>query len=306
MKIRFWHLVVIIVAGSAWPAAAAWAGEPLSFVPSWEGRWQASAKGDVCTLSTTVAEYGEVRFVGGTRRALSFELQAHRDLFAGEDVAVSVVAPGWHPLAPHREVLGSAVHVRGGGAVASTTLAQRMLWSLRSGLRVEVGSPAWFADGLGVRVIVPPTYLHPALESFLECAQTDVSVAWGDVSRTRVMYSVDAHALADAARERLRAVARYALSDLQVRKIYVDGHTDASGAERHNARLSRRRAETVAGFLREAIAAVGEDGRKIDVVVRYHGARYPIAANDDAVGRAQNRRTTVRLARVGETRTAAR
>ena len=202
-------------------------------------------------------------------------------------------------------MLGTALHVRGGGAVASETLATRMLWALRSGYLVEVSSRAWYADAAAVSVVLHPTHLHPALERFLTCAHTDVSVAWGDVSRTRVSYGVDAFALEDAARERLRAVVRYAQSDPEVSRIYVDGHTDASGERRHNVRLSKRRAEAVAGFLRTEVDAAGTE-HPIDVVVRYHGARYPIASNDSAAGKAQNRRTTVRLERAGETRTAQR
>ncbi|PCM45110.1 OmpA family protein [Marinobacter sp. ANT_B65] len=71
--------------------------------------------------------------------------------------------------------------------------------------------------------------------------------------------------------------------------IQIEGHTDSSGSDSYNQLLSERRAGSVRDFLlNQGIAssrtrAVG------------YGERYPIASNDTAAGREQNRRVELTL-----------
>jgi hypothetical protein len=68
-------------------------------------------------------------------------------------------------------------------------------------------------------------------------------------------------------------------------QIEVLGHTDNTGAAAYNQRLSERRAETVASYLRR------ESGFVDDMVVpRGYGETRPIASNRTAEGRRRNRR----------------
>lgn len=69
--------------------------------------------------------------------------------------------------------------------------------------------------------------------------------------------------------------------------VIVTGHTDNTGSAAHNQTLSERRADAVAA---ELIAA-GVQGRRI--VTRGAGFTQPVASNDTAAGRAQNRRVEI-------------
>lgn len=71
--------------------------------------------------------------------------------------------------------------------------------------------------------------------------------------------------------------------------IRIEGHTDATGSPEANLSLSLRRAEAV----RDAVIARGVAAARI--VVSGEGAADPVASNDDAQGRARNRRVVVRL-----------
>lgn len=71
--------------------------------------------------------------------------------------------------------------------------------------------------------------------------------------------------------------------------IEVMGHTDSTGAEAYNQKLSERRAAGVGGYL----VAQGIDARR--VVTQGFGGRSPIASNDTAEGKQQNRRVELRL-----------
>jgi outer membrane protein OmpA-like peptidoglycan-associated protein len=71
--------------------------------------------------------------------------------------------------------------------------------------------------------------------------------------------------------------------------IVVQGHTDSTGTEAHNQELSERRAGAVFAYL---------TGRGIDpgrMVSVGYGEGQPVASNDTASGRLQNRRVDLLL-----------
>lgn len=71
--------------------------------------------------------------------------------------------------------------------------------------------------------------------------------------------------------------------------ITVAGYTDSRGSSQYNQALSQRRAGTVAQYL----TSQGINGQRI--VTHGYGEQYPIASNDSAAGRAQNRRVELTL-----------
>jgi OOP family OmpA-OmpF porin len=70
-------------------------------------------------------------------------------------------------------------------------------------------------------------------------------------------------------------------------KVLVEGHTDSVGSEDYNLRLSERRANAV----RDYIVRQGVDAARI--TTRGAGEARPVASNDTAAGRAENRRAEV-------------
>lgn len=70
-------------------------------------------------------------------------------------------------------------------------------------------------------------------------------------------------------------------------RIIVEGHTDSRGSDEYNQQLSRERSQSVAN----ALASRGVTADRVQVVGRGEG--YPVASNDDAAGRQQNRRVEV-------------
>lgn len=79
-------------------------------------------------------------------------------------------------------------------------------------------------------------------------------------------------------------------------KTYVDvmGHTDSTGSDAYNMQLSEGRAQAVASVLTQKGVA------PVRLVVRGFGEQYPIASNETAAGRAQNRRVEIALSPVVE------
>ena len=77
-------------------------------------------------------------------------------------------------------------------------------------------------------------------------------------------------------------------------EVTIVGHTDAKGTNEYNMKLGMRRAESVKAKLLE----FGVPADRI-VGVESRGEEEPVATNDTAEGRAQNRRIEFRLSRRG-------
>ena len=69
----------------------------------------------------------------------------------------------------------------------------------------------------------------------------------------------------------------------------VDGYTDSTGEEAYNVGLSKRRAQAVADYVKSQGVNLGDR-----FAVNGYGEAYPVASNDTAEGRAQNRRVVLR------------
>ena len=74
------------------------------------------------------------------------------------------------------------------------------------------------------------------------------------------------------------------LKEDPARKVLVEGHTDNVGSDEYNQELSQRRASSVQAALFER----GVEAGQISTVGK--GESTPVASNDDAAGRQQNRR----------------
>lgn len=72
-------------------------------------------------------------------------------------------------------------------------------------------------------------------------------------------------------------------------KVELQGHTDSTGSAPHNLELSQRRAEAVRDYL------VGAGVPAAQLTARGYGQSQPIASNATAEGRAENRRTVMRV-----------
>ena len=71
--------------------------------------------------------------------------------------------------------------------------------------------------------------------------------------------------------------------------LVVDGHTDSTGSAEYNHELSRRRADTVVRYIiNQGVAPVRIDSYG-------YGEQYPVATNNTAEGRSQNRRVELTL-----------
>jgi len=105
-----------------------------------------------------------------------------------------------------------------------------------------------------------------------------------------VAFGLGETTVSEQAREHLSRVAELMLASPQFR-LAVQGHSDNSGSEELNYRLSRARARAV----RAELIAMGVAAQRMDV--HAFGASMPVADNNSSEGRARNRRVTLKVIR---------
>ena len=98
-----------------------------------------------------------------------------------------------------------------------------------------------------------------------------------------VLFAFDKADLNASAQNSMDKIAAF-LQKKQNRNLLVEGHTDSVGSDEYNQGLSEQRAASV----KSALVKRGIASERI-VTIGY-GKKYPIASNDTAVGRQQNRR----------------
>lgn len=123
----------------------------------------------------------------------------------------------------------------------------------------------------------------------LETRQTERGVV---VTVKDVLFEVDKAELKPGAIRNLGALVDF-LQAYPDRLIRIEGHTDSTGSADYNLGLSRRRADSV----RELLVSRGIEADRI--TVEGMGEAYPVAPNDTAAGRQQNRRVEIVLLKPG-------
>lgn len=107
------------------------------------------------------------------------------------------------------------------------------------------------------------------------------------LSDDSVKFPVNVHALSPEAQARLDELAERLKSENKNVYLEIQGFTDASGPADYNDRLGEARAEAVRRYL-------NQNGVPLNRMATIsYGEDQPVAPNDDAQGRAQNRRVAI-------------
>ena len=103
-----------------------------------------------------------------------------------------------------------------------------------------------------------------------------------------ITFDTDSYQLKSQFSPVLESVAEV-LKEYKSTMIQVGGHTDSTGSVQYNMLLSQQRAQSVAN----ALGRAGVEQVRMDIVG--FGPHQPVASNDSASGRSQNRRVELTL-----------
>lgn len=106
--------------------------------------------------------------------------------------------------------------------------------------------------------------------------------------KSGILFAYDSAELTDASKQSLDEMAE-TLNKYPDTDLLIQGHTDNTGTDTYNQKLSERRAAAVAGYLRR------ENVKRSRVKTTGFGEIQPVADNTTAEGREQNRRVEVAI-----------
>lgn len=133
----------------------------------------------------------------------------------------------------------------------------------------------------------PPKGLTPAQVAVLKQQGFELTdEGWEFGLSGKVLFGSDVESLNPQSTEIVERIGK-ALLSVGIERVRIDGHTDASGKETYNQQLSLRRAKSVANVL-------GTVGMKQEnIQLQGLGSSEPVASNDTAAGRTENRRVAI-------------
>ncbi|MFC4862828.1 flagellar protein MotY [Pseudomonas sp. MAHUQ-62] len=253
--------------------------------------WKVEGDKFECRLSQSITDFGAGEFVRRAGEQATFRLKAHeRWMGAGSATLLAAAAP-WQP---GRGDINLGVVSVGGGEVpfnSSQQQAGRLLAGLMEG-RSPLIRHRTLQGGDAMEVRLLPVKFNQAYQDYLACTAKLLPVNFDQVKHVQVGFPGGGMELDDIARAKLEIMLDFIKADPSVNHIEIDGHSDNSGNRLTNRDLSRRRALVVYDYFK------ANGFPEAQMVMRFHGERYPLAPNNSSANRAKNRRATVQLSRV--------
>ncbi|UVE18829.1 OmpA family protein [Pseudomonas sp. LS44] len=243
-----------------------------------------------CRLSQAITDFGSGQFVRRAGEQATFRLQVReRWMGAGSATLLAAAAP-WQP--GRGDINLGVVSVGSGEVPFNSTQAQagRLLSGLLDGRSPLVRHRSQ-QSGEQLEVRLLPVKFAKAYDDYLACTNKLLPVNFDQVKHSQVGFPGDGTALDDLARAKLDIILQFLRADPSVNHIELDGYADNGGNRLTNRDLSRRRALAVQEYFKAQGMA------ETQIVMRFYGEQYPLAANTNAANRAKNRRVTVRLSR---------
>lgn len=133
----------------------------------------------------------------------------------------------------------------------------------------------------------------PSLRIDLGEARVEVTDQQVEISEA-IYFETDSAVLRGRSSSLLEEVARTLRARPEIKRVRIEGHTDAQGTAAHNLDLSRRRAAAV----RASLVDRGVERRRLET--QGFGDAQPVDSNDTEAGRAANRRVVFQVLRVRE------
>ena len=246
-----------------------------------------------CRLTQPVKGFGQGEFVRRAGESPIFTLQAQEQwLSRGSAVLLAAAAP-WHAAQGDISLGSVAINAGNNGLQTSQLQAGRLLTGLLEGRGPLIRHRTQQGDALEVRIM--PAHFSDAYQRYLDCSAGLLPYNFEQIKQTRIGFVDDNMTLSDAAQGRLQLIVDYLKEDPTVNHIELDGHSDSWGNRLSNREVSRRRALTVKQFF------IDQGVPEEQIVVRFHGERYPLKPNNTKANRELNRRVNVVLSRVPET-----
>lgn len=252
--------------------------------------WKVEGDKFECRLSQPIADLGTGEFVRRAGEQATFRLKVReRWLGSGSATLLAAAAP-WQP--GRGDINLGALSVTSGEVPLSSNQEQggRLLAGLMEG-RSPLVRHRTLQGGETLEVRLLPIRFNQAYNDYLKCTAGLLPVNFDQIRQVQIGFPGGGYALDPLGQSKLDIILDFLKEDPSVNRIQLDGHSDNGGNRLTNRDLSRRRAVTVEDYLKAHGVAAEQ------IIVRFHGERYPLVKNNTEANRAKNRRVTLTLSR---------
>lgn len=243
-----------------------------------------------CRLTQPITDFGAGEFVRRAGEQATFRLKSLHHPFGGGSATLLAAAAPWQP--GRGDINLGSVRVGNGDVLFNSSQAQatRLFGGLLEGRSPVVRH--YSREGGVSEVRLLPVKFNKAFNDYQACTAKLLPMNFEQVKQTEVGFPGGGIDLDAQAKARLQVILEFMKADPTVNHIELDGHSDNSGNRLTNRDLSRRRALAVLEFFKAN--GIPES----QIVMRFHGERYPLAPNTNNTNRAKNRRVNIHLDRV--------
>jgi outer membrane protein OmpA-like peptidoglycan-associated protein len=243
-----------------------------------------------CRLIQPVTDFGSGEFVRRAGEQAIFRLKSFNPMQAGGSATLLAAAAPWQP--GRGDINLGAVKAGTDGVLFNSNQMQtgRLIVGLLEGRSPVVRH--FSREGGVSEVRLLPVKFSKAYGDYQSCMAKLLPMNYEQVKQAEIGFPGGGIDLDARAKAKLQVMVDFIKADPTVNHVELDGHSDNSGNRLTNRDLSRRRALAVMEFFKANGLAENQ------IVVRFHGERYPLAPNTNAANRAKNRRVNVHLERV--------
>lgn len=246
-----------------------------------------------CRLIQPVTDFGSGEFVRRAGEQAIFRLKSFNPMQAGGSATLLAAAAPWQP--GRGDINLGAVKAGTDGVLYNSNQMQagRLIIGLLEGRSPVVRH--FSREGGVSEVRLLPVKFSKAYSDYQSCMTKLLPMNYEQVKQGEIGFPGGGIELDARAKAKLQVMVDFIKADPTVNHVELDGHSDNSGNRLTNRDLSRRRALAVMEFFKANGLAENQ------IVVRFHGERYPLAPNTNPANRAKNRRVNVHLERVAPT-----
>lgn len=154
--------------------------------------------------------------------------------------------------------------------------------------RIDTLEPLSSNPIVNYRTVMIGDYLKPPVAPVKRESASGASLKTTMIIPANILFDYNSWKLKPEASTVLKKMAKHIKSPEDV--LFIEGHTCNAGTKDHNLRLSRKRAESAATYLKTLKNIPGKQ-----IITIGYGAGIPIAPNDTEENRAKNRRVEFKI-----------
>jgi len=258
-----------------------------------QANWQFAKKTRLqCSLSHNIPNYGKARFYSKASRKLNMEFEL--DMLRLPDnysfAELRSVSPNWQPGQSDHTMARMKLYKQYNPGLPKK-VAWSMLNELDQGMNPTFYYTDWYNQQNKISVALSNAKFKHAYKEFVACVGNLLDYSFDDISDTILRYQFGSDKLTKASQKRMAQITQYLTLDPKLELVLVDAYTDSYGGRDTNRKMSEKRANKIKDYLVKS----GVEPTRIDS--QGYGEKRHVASNQTVLGRAENRRVVIHLAK---------